>query len=338
MSYTYCSKSFYANYFGNIIEKLLEKRDYFKNKKPIGNATVDFIFVDGEYAWKSRARRLPKHRIINLLDQYKRAISLKNNLYKNIKLTCPDVYKKYLPDQIEIDLFNLKHVAIKRFIKKHNKIIIKPVFECGGKNIDYFTSYKKLIKFILELKKISKRYTQDKNECPYVLSELITNIKLFENKKFHLRVHFLHVVIGKSHYSYVHKQAQIVTAKQKYDETSSDRGVMDSHYASTESDVFCNITKYKDQIKDIFGCAHKILCEAKVAGRTQADGFELFGADIIITTDETLKLLEINDKIGYMLKKSKSRYKTLMDNIFKLSIDRIFSKGKVDNAAFIRVG
>ena len=53
----------------DIINKLLKKRKYFKD-----NDIINFIYVDGKYAWKRNLNNLPKYNIINVLNVDKEVI------------------------------------------------------------------------------------------------------------------------------------------------------------------------------------------------------------------------------------------------------------------------
>lgn len=306
--------------YKDIIINLLKKRKYFKDNK-----IINFVYVDHEHAWKKNLNKLPKYNIINVLNSNKNVITWKDSLYTNMKNNYPDIYNKYFPDQITINTNNIKNKIIKDFMLKNKSCILKPVMGFGGKDITYYNDYNILISYLLK----------NKNKT-YVLAKLINNPKLYKKKKFHLRVLFIHTIINNKHYSYVYKITKLAAAKKDYNINILSSDVIDTHFNSSPyKDVYMDISKYKTQIIELFKPIHNLLEHNKVKSYNNNDGYEILGADIIITDDNMIQLLEINDRIGY---KYNNKYMiNLLNNIFDITIDKIFNKDTKINNNFIYI-
>ena len=307
--------------YEDIINNLLKKRSYFKD-----NNIINFVYVDEENAWKKNLSKLSKYNIINVLNSKKNVVTWKDSLYTNIKNNYPNIYNKYFPNQITINTSNIVFKVIKDFILKNKLCILKPVMGFSGKDITYYNNYNTLINYLLK----------NKNKI-YVLAKLINNPKLYKKKKFHLRVLFIHTIINNKHYSYIYKISMLATAKKDYNINILSSDVIDTHFkTSPYKDIYVDISKYKKQFIELFKPIHNLLESNNVKSYNNNDGYEILGADIIITDDEKLQLLELNDRIGYRIYNHKYIV-TLISNIFNITIDKIFNKNTKINNNFIKI-
>ena len=321
--------------YEDIINKLLKKRKYFKD-----NDIINFIYVDGKYAWKRNLNNLPKYNIINVLNVDKEVISLKNNLYTNMRVNFPKIYNKYFPEQINIDLRKLDINNIIKFQKKHKYVIIKPIFGYKGSGISYFNNYNDLIKYLKNIKNENKCYDIKKwnKKCLYVLSKLVLNIKLFNKKKFHLRIYYLVTFINNKYNSYLYKFAPIITAKNKYNVNKLDKDNIDSHGETTKKLNLFNINNIIKQLKELFKYIHIMLEEKGVKSYNNSNGYEIFGVDVLLTDKNRVQLLEINDKIGYtMMNIKKKKYNKFINDTFILTIDKYFNNNNTNNTDYIKI-
>ena len=151
----------------DIINKLLKKRKYFED-----NDIINFIYVDGKYAWKRNLNNLPKYNIINVLNSKKNVVTWKDSLYTNIKNIYPKIYNNYFPNQITINSNNIIFKVVKNFMLKNKYCILKPVMGYKGSGITYYNNYNVLLKYLLN----------NKNKI-FVLAKLINNPKLYKKKK-----------------------------------------------------------------------------------------------------------------------------------------------------------
>ena len=306
--------------YSDIIENLLEKRTYFKD-----NEIINFVYVDNKYAWKQNLNKLPKYNIINILNNNKNVVTWKDNLYTNIKNNFPSIYNKYFPEQITINTNSLQFKVIKNFVLKNKVCILKPVMGFAGKGITYYNNYNMLINYLLN----NKGHT-------FVLAKLINNPLLYKKKKFHLRVHYLFTYINNKYNSYIYKLSKVCTAKKNYNKNLLTNDVIDTHFStSVYKDFFINIDKYKKQLIELFKSIHKLLTNNNVKSYNNTDGYEILGADIIITDDNIIQLLEINEKISY--KFNNNYLSKLLNNTFKITIDKIFNNKEDISDDFITI-
>ena len=333
----YYIKSDYIKNYGNIVEKLLIKRGWKKGEKD-----VDFVYVDGKHAWNKNFNKLPKYKMINVVNKGKETVTLKNNLYKNMKKEYPKIYKKYFVGQIEIDLNKLQLKKIKKFIEKYKVVILKPIFGFSGSGIKVFDNYDLLTKHLKKITKNNKcNDTTWKKYCYWVLSEYIQNPMLIKKKKFHLRIFMLYTYINNKKEGYLYKKGTVLHAKNDYKKNNLNKNVSNSHLATTKYKIYYpndfkkiipknKLKNIKKDMNNIFQHCLKLL-DAKCINSKNC--FEFFGADIMILNDYNIKILEFNDKITYypqFFNFNKSNYKKLIDNIFSVTIDKVFKKKDKD--------
>lgn len=233
---------------------------------------------------------------------------LKNMLGDNNQITYKDRLhssllkvrgaKKYMLENYNIDL----HGDKTRFKPLFNgKVwIIKPINSfagVGNKLIRTFNEFKYYFKQVHKIK--LPRKEKDK----FVIQEYITNPMLFQGKKFHLRYHML--CYDNSFMS--QNTFQVITAKENFRLSDfNNRDIHDSHYDGSLKNVYFpesfklskkKIKLIKDQIDDLSRKLVKIVnfdCypESKYC-------YQIFGVDIMILDDFSVKLLEVNNKLGY---------------------------------------
>tara|TARA_B110000037_G_scaffold222467_1_gene297471 strand:- start:2877 stop:3938 length:1062 start_codon:yes stop_codon:yes gene_type:complete len=334
----YLIKSEYIKEYGNIIEELLIKRGWEK-----GDKNVDFVYVDGKYAWNKNLSKLPKYKMINVVDKGKETVTLKNNLYKNMKKEYPKIYKKYFVGQIEIDLNKLQLKKIKKFIDKYKVVILKPIFGFSGSGIKVFNKYDILIKHLKKIKNNNNcNDIKWKKNCYWVLSEYIQNPMLIKKKKFHIRIFMLYTYINNKKEGYLYKKGTVLHAKNDYKKNILNKNISNSHLKTTIFKIYYpnnfkkiipenKLKDIKKNMKKLFKHCFKLL-DVKCINCKNC--FEFFGADIMILKDYNIKILEFNDKITYypqFFNFNKTNYKNLINNIFKLTIDKVYIKDNKNN-------
>ena len=228
----------------------------------------------------------------------KDTVTNKHALYFNFVKYFPDVCKKHLCESWDINDV--------RQIRKDEVLIIRPVGPGagGGANVSIVANMNQFI----NIKKKLVRF-------PYGLAtQYITNPMLIDNKKFHLRMYWIVYPdkLGK-YYNSLYKIGKIITAKNDYkNEDFSNPNIHDTHFKSTfinryfPTDLQTTnhlsdelIQNYYSQMEEILNCAFKIL-EPNIKSYSETKyGFEVFGCDFMITTDNIVKLIEINARHDY---------------------------------------
>ena len=259
---TYSIKTTYIPEFINILDEALKDRGNWDKKE---NKNVDFLYINGKYEWTSNRYKklqneLPNTSLKNFLDiKSKEEICLKNNLYKNMKKLYPKIYKKYFSEQFEIDLNNINNLnKIKKAFKKKEYWILKPVFSYSGKGVKVFNNFNDFEKHINKLKEKNECNKLGwKKKCYYVLSEYIDKIKLYNNKKFHIRLYFLVTLLNGNKKCYYSKNGYLLHAKKDYNLENLSHNIHNSHTNSTDGAIFfpeCldNTEKLYPQLKELF--------------------------------------------------------------------------------------
>jgi len=209
-----------------------------------------------------------------------------NMLKYNSKMTNDFFCKTYLLKDIK----NINDVYILRTFGKFTS--------GGGKNI-YIVENTKQLNIIK--KKI--------NINDYIATEYITNPLLFKNRKFHIRVPFIITYINNKISFSIFKHLRIHQAKLPYiNDDYTNKNIHDSHIKSTDDDYFFydefkDNKNYYDIIKQIKLLINECVNMAK-PGITLYDetknSYVIYVADIIITDDYNIKLLEVNGQFpGY---------------------------------------
>jgi len=320
-----------SEYFYDIIKKMLVNRGNWKEASK-DEEKVDYIHVDGKYAYSRNLTLLPKSNLINILNEQKNyEISTKGYLFDNMRRTFPKIYKKYFPQQYTIDL-NKKFPLNKKLLIKLDKnlLYVKPIYDYGGSGIRYFTNIQNLQTY---LKSIQDKYLCHKKKfnksCHYVISKDINNPLLYQDKKFHIRMYFLCTNINNKNKFYIFKNGEIFTAKSKYNPNIISKDVLDSHgHSTTGNPVYPDSLKLKpvqldhihNQILHLFSYIKNIIkprCNSK-----DQNCYELFGIDIMITKDLNVKIIEINSKLEFLIPQNK--IKDFIETQLSLSVDKLY--------------
>lgn len=232
----------------------------------------------------------------------------KGAIYKNVQ--------KYNKSEIQKNPDILKHFIKTSTLTEYGKnfipgvYILRPIHGSGGSDILYINNNKELdyaIKFYL----IKKYIDNDKNLFDQItISKLITDLLLFKDRKFHLRVYFMIAILEGEISSFVLETAKILTAKNPYKlDLPLSKDVHDTHMDSTDADYFfpkdldipendktniilgiCEIAKYLTNIF-IGSCNNK---PRTLLFEKQENGYHIFGMDILVSQDLEPILVECN--------------------------------------------
>lgn len=293
---------FKSKWFLNI-DKYFQERGNWKKYDSTIDKNITFLYVDGPHIYEDKTHYTLKAKIKNLIDDTKYNIADKNRLYYMMKKINEAACKKFMMDQYFVNKNNYTDIPKKLF---DNKIwILKPIQSFQGKGIELFHNYDDFIYYISKYNRDSKI-----GKSGWVLADYISNPLLYNDRKFHIRMYYMHKIHknGKCE-MFMLKRGRLYTAKEKFVMADySNIAIHDTHYVEgfffIYPDEFSGIygeDKYdhvykqmlelgkvlKDMIKD-----SKCWSESEVC-------FEIFGADIMILDDFSIKVLEVNDKVGY---------------------------------------
>lgn len=277
-------------------------------------------------------------------------------------------YKKYLSNTFNLDYYEINKGAIYKNIQKYNKqeiqknpdilnhfiktstlseygnkfipgiYILRPIHGSGGSDILYITNKK-------ELDNAKKIYLHKKFLLDQItISKLITDLLLFNQRKFHLRVYFMIAILEGEISSFVLETTKILTAKKPYNlDLPLSKEVHDTHMDSSDADYFFpkdldipenDKTTINLGIRKIAKYLTNILigiCNNKprtLLFENQENGYHIFGMDILVSKDLEPILVECNERPGMSTKKpsamtflSKTIYgwinETILEPLFK---------------------
>ena len=304
--YTYNIKSEYID--EEKIKLLFKDRGNWVESK---NKYVDFLFLQGDkYIFKKEFWSI-KSLIFNRVLKESIKITKKNNQHK---LIAPGFREKFLPKQMSFELTpKLKPEFAKDFINNHGIIIMKPSDGHSGKNIHIIENYDQFIKIFREIKRMKNKdnwrvkvnkYKGEITNLYWVLEKYIIDPHLYKGRKYHCRVYFIHSTLRKS---FIYNRFRIALADESYKQSDFDnKKIHDSHFVIKENieliylDEFLSKENYDsivDQLIILFGNISSNL-KAECYSENKYC-FEIFGADIMLEKDFTIKLLEINTNPGF---------------------------------------
>jgi hypothetical protein len=315
MNYTYLVMSEYLR--KEEIKDVFGRRGNWRPFQKGKDRIVDFFYVDGKYVYDKRVFGI-KSKLKNQVDNHKN-ITQKDSLYQNLKR---GKNKKYLLENFDIDINKVNYQKVKKLFD--NKVwIFKPAGDWAGRGIEVFDNYLDFNNYLTTLGEYRKR-----RKTNWVLQEYINDPLLVEGRKFHIRMYYL-VYHQKA---FLYNLGQVYTAKKKFKQSDyGNKDIHDSHITgSLEGLYFPNSFKLSKKVKedlhqqiiDIFTDVKKI---TKVGCFPETkDCYEILGADLMITADYQVKLIEINTKIGYKEFEGIRFNKYLIENEMQTIVDNIF--------------
>jgi len=152
--------------------------------------------------------------------------------------------------------------------------------------------------------KISKKY-------PVIVSDLFDNLVLFNGLKFHIRAYLLIHNFGGLTVKFA-PIAKILTASKPYNNTNfDDKEIHDTHLSSTADDYLFPedfpvrelVAPIQVQMRQMAESILQCVSQNGMRPYTNAQvAYEIFGVDLMVTSDGELVLIEINDMVGYTAK------------------------------------
>ena len=303
----------------NIFKDILKKNGWiildYKNlnynlykKKGIG-----FIYKTGDINYNKNIYSIPVF-IKNLFEvKSHRKITNKYDLYLYLK-NIPSVQKNLIHCFFLDDLENLPSNDI---------YIARPIGGFEGKGIRNLTNNKDFfdykndydfIKYQCENNTLSPTEHKIWNSG-VILSKYITNPLLFNNKKFHIRSYLLISKIKNTNNSFNWKwsffhQGKILTAQDDYiNDDWDNKFIHDTHIKSTQDDFYFPQDLFLDkfieddiiqQMKNVCFEIFNIIKSSNIKTFNEViNSFEILGLDFMILDDYTVKILEVNNKLGF---------------------------------------
>ena len=227
-------------------------------------------------------------------------------LFKDIN---SEWFNVYVPET-----FKINNLSRYKFPKWY---ILRPIYSRSGQGVFYISNKNELDNKIAY-------YHKTKNEDGQlfsnnvITSEFVTDLILFQEKKFHLRIFLLISYTNGIINSFLLKFAEIITAREKYNlDLPFTKEKHDTNWKATEKDFFLpkdftnanlnihmtkekfnimwkHITNICKMITQIFEMnKHKLMLD------NQQNGYHIYGLDLLIRNDLTPVFIECNTKPGY---------------------------------------
>lgn len=284
---------------------LLESNN-FKNITNLSNVNyVDFMWVEQVNDRFDKNSYTINTYLKNILNDEKEKLTNKEKLYENLKNHNQEIAKLHMAESL-----TLKPDIISS-LKKNEMYIIKPVGAgaCSGKDIIIikYDNPKQIYDSISYL----KRYKSS------IICNYISNVDLFNSKKYHLRMYLLIRAKTKTLpaiWSF-HKTGKILTAELPYKMSDfHNKKIHDTHMDSTDDDYFYpdDMKKSKSELEylnsqmiEICKNCFEIVSESIKGFDETKTAFEVFGLDFLVDANNKVYLLELNDKVGYESTKNK---------------------------------
>ena len=263
--------------------------------------------------------------IKNVLDGHSGFIN-KTELYATIKRLIPNGIK-YIPATYTIKEFSMIHSLDKSSLDKGSLGIDNTLGKAFPKGIAIlkknFSCQQKGVRVIESMSDYYKAKKELDIKEDGIISEYITNPLTIDSKKFHLRIYFLLSIISGITRCSAHNEYRILTAKDKYkhgDWLNPDIHISGGHNTDTRYifpddlpkmenvDILHKLTPFLDVV-----CMALASSGVKNYSESNA-GYQLYGADVLITSDLNPYLIEINKHPGYGIYGTINGWDEFIDN------------------------
>lgn len=321
--YTYAVHSDYLT--PNEITTVFTRRGNWRKYSPNTDKYPDFLYVDGKHSYSPEIYKKYKRVLLKNQVAEHKSITRKDQLYVELKDIASA--RKYKLENHQIDLNNIDQELIKNLFFGNKAWIFKPVSGWSGVGIEIFDNYKNFKNYLDSLYQ-QKFFNRLKEKNIWVLQEYITNPLLCKGRKFHMRIYYL-VFEDKN---YIYNMSQIYTAKDKFKKGDYDnKDIHDSHIAGSIPNLYfpdsLDIPQEKKNLIlgnliDLFQLTN-LIKEYKCFDESK-QCYELLGADVMITDDYQVKLIEVNTKIGYKTFKGSNFNANLIESELTTVIDTVF--------------
>ena len=269
---------FYSRNYKFFFNQLIKKQDY--------NKLYDIKSNIKSFFWRDDTYKKGKDVIIN-----------KYQLYKNMKKQYPEIAEKHMAKTFNI-------LKIKDDNKNRDGIyIIRPVSKSvgSGEGIEYITNQKELLNII-------NKYKNNNKYSKVIASEYIEPLLLYNDKKFHIRVHILFLNNrGKITWS-TNLHGRIFCARNNFINGNYDNlEIHDTHGRYSTRNIYFpeefnygkeNTDKVLLQMELILSKVVEMIKTNLKCFPESINCFEVFGIDFMVKNDFTVILIEINDDVG----------------------------------------
>lgn len=283
------------------------------NFNKLRNIGIGFIYSTGTQTYNKAIYNIPV--FIKNLFEFKSHKTFTNKyiLYLKMKELIKDI-DKYMAKSWHLD-------DLTKLPNENSVYIARPIEGFKGIGIKNITNNEELVKLKEEYLNIindkkSSYLTKKIYNKGIIISEYFINPLLFNNKKFHLRSYLM---INKTWNKSLNKykwrwsffnQAKILTAKLEYKNNDwLNKDIHDTHIGTTIEDYYFPqdlnlsetiISKIFEDLLLVCKNVYKIVKKSDIRTFNEVvNSFEILGLDFMILDDYSIKLIEVNNKLGY---------------------------------------
>lgn len=320
-------------------ENRLDKKHNHNNIRYLNNVGIGFIYNTGTDPYNTALYKTPCY-IKNLFNvRVHREITNKESLYYNFE----KIFKKN-NDNFMSKTWNLNNL---KQLPHDGVFLAKPVSGWKGLYIEVINDNNGLLKYkhmygnIIEKiknKKITDFETVTAFSKGVILCEYFVDPLLFKNLKFHIRSYMMIRKYKNTENKYTwdwsfFPQAKILTAKLPYVKKDwANKEIHDTHVGSTQDDYyFPQDFNFRSDILKYIYTQINIICKAVFILVRDSDmktydeavnSFEVLGLDFMILENYDVKILEVNNKLGYgVIHRESNKVKTFTYDFFKWIYD-----------------
>lgn len=322
---------------------------------------LDYIYVDGK-CLLDKIHYGVKTKLKNIISGKGDIISDKAKFIRQMALHPKS--KGFVQETVNIDMLDIANNP-KLLADKYNKLfanpvprdwdsspvstvyIFKPISGYGGAGIQRFNSFEAFSKYCQKIiSSWTSKWQDIKNPHRdfyrhWQLQQYITNPLLIRMKpdnrlyKFHIRMFYIYRPGDKK--SFYLKRGLMATALKPYFNGNwHDKKIHDTHFYGRIGESFPGALKLSQvklddiyrQLDVVFSEIDKILKKARVGCFPESNNcFHLFGADIMLTRDYKVKILEVNGSPGLFYNDSPilpAELKSVVENIMDQVVDDYF--------------
>ena len=328
------------------VDKIMARRGIWKKYRKDKKEDLNFFHIDGGDNMRNKEYYYLSAELKNILGDRKKEIIRKDRLYHNLQKVKGG--KRFLVENYNVDYKNWRKDI--ENINIEGVWIAKPVGGVEGKWIRVIENKEELVKYF---EKINTDYFFKSVKDYFVVQRYIKNPLLIRGRKFHLRIHL--AFFQKE--CFIMDKFIVITAKEKYIQGDyKNNKIHDSHSDGTLRGLFFPddfhflSKKEKEKItKDIILLFKKVkMIYKESCYQENRFCYEVFGADVMILEDLTVKILEVNGRIGFTSRVGKrlnypgsnKEYKTVLFESEMVDIvDTIFGPAvKIDDKShFIKI-
>lgn len=269
---------------------------------------LSFIWASGH----NRRLMYSKHCILkNSLDGHN-VVTDKLKLYINMLRNDISVAETNMAYTCELRLINDNVVPFSvlsqsRITLPNKYYIIRPVGGFSGRGISIIDSPTQA-----QLNSAYRKAKASAKGGPIIISDYVQDIMLYDNKKFHIRVYILCLLHEGVFSTFLWDNGKLMTAASEYNPNTIDKTISDTHASSTLGDLSVSVLKQalgSAKFIDIFNNIKRLMITTSqimapfIKNFTENKcGFEILAADLLLKSDGTPILMEVNERVGYECK------------------------------------